>query len=187
MGDIPSTWPEFDVEQIQQPTTQYERMLGKEYPVESEEIWGVIIDAKNKTATILVSAETRQETNELNDDVKIESVFKALETQNPDFDRTKFHIEISWINQDDIGYFWFSAFLLYSKEWKLLSYINEKWEILLDMNTFNPYMDSFEENMMKHIWIEIGIWEDWKWYRKSKKRWIVKEWSPQFDRYIISK
>ena len=119
-------------------------------------------------------------------ELKIQSVFKALENKYKDFDRTKFDIKISWLKQSEIDYIWYWIFLLYSKDWKLLSYIKDNWKTLLDMTKFNPYMDSFEENMMKYLWIEIWIWQDWKWFLNDEY-WITKEWAEEFDRYIISK
>ena len=130
---------------------------------------------------------TKQTNEQKETQLKIEVVFQALENKYPDFDRTKFKIQISWLNKKDLNYLWYWVFLLYSKESKLLSYIKDNWETILDMTNFEPYMDSFEENMMKHIGIEIWIWKDWKWYKRSKKHWIIKEWSLKFDRYIISK
>lgn len=119
-------------------------------------------------------------------ELKVESVFEALENRYSNFDRTKFKIEISWLKKSEISYLWYWVFLLYAKKWELLSYIKDSWETLLDMTKFNPYKDSFEKSMMNHIWINIWKWKDWKWFLNDEY-WTTKEWEEEFDRYIISK
>ena len=120
-------------------------------------------------------------------ELKIQSVFQALEEKFwGQFDRTKFSITISWLLERDLNYLWYGVFLLHSKDGKLLSYIKDNWDTIIDMTNFNPYLDSFEKNMMNHIWITMWIWEDWKWFLNYES-WITKEWEEEFDRYIISK
>ncbi len=137
-------------------------------------------------------------------ELKIQEVFQALENKYPDFDRSKFKIEISGLSQEDLDYLWYEVFLLYSKDWKLLSYIKDNWETILDMTTFEPYWDNtLAKNIDKYMWFFIWIWEDWKWYvkfwkwrwheteawkkSKNKEEALYIEWSKDFDSYIFSK
>ena len=135
-------------------------------------------------------------------ELKIQAVFQALESRYPDFDKAKFRVEISGLTQEDLDYLWYWVFLLYSKDWKLLSYINDNWETILDMSTFDPYWDNtLAKNIDKYMWFIIWIWGDWKWfiqrwnwkwqetrawkkYKKYKIE-IFKQWDTKFDRYII--
>ena len=135
-------------------------------------------------------------------ELKIQAVFNALENRYTDFDRTKFNIKVSWLTQEDLDYLGYWVFLLYSKDWKLLSYIKDNWETILDMTTFDPYWDNtLAENIDKYMWFIIWVWEDWKWfiqrwnwkweetrawkkYKKDKIE-IFKQWDTKFDRYII--
>ena len=132
--------------------------------------------------------EVMQESRERKEkELKVESVFQALEEKFwNQFDRSKFSITISWLWERDLNYLWYWVFLLHSKDWKLLSYIKDNWDTIIDMTNFNPYLDSFEKNMMNHIWITMWIWEDWKWFLNDES-WITKEGEEEFDRYIISK
>ena len=87
MSDIPSTWPDNSavLQQIQTPS-QYERVLGKESPIQSNRIKGVIIDVKDKNITIITNPEkyselqnTKQQTDALSEDFKQEFIEKLKE------------------------------------------------------------------------------------------------------------
>ena len=91
MSDIPSTWPDNSaVLQQNQTPSHYERVLGKEYPIQSNKIKGVIIDVKDKNITIITNTEkyselqnTKQQTEALSEDFKQEFIEKLKKL--PDF------------------------------------------------------------------------------------------------------
>lgn len=75
MADIPSTLPDNYVElHQQQAPSHYERVLWKEYPIQSQEVWGVIVDVKKWVATIIRKAEiswaTQHETKALKEQME---------------------------------------------------------------------------------------------------------------------
>lgn len=148
MSDIPSTWPDnWYIEQNIKPTSHYEKILWKEYPVESKEIWGVIIDTKKWVITIVQKAETKKETNKLNNNFKIESVFKNLEEKNPDFDRENFKIEKAPLLQEEIDYLWYELFIISNKKGVELYFVDNEWETIIDLTKLKT--DDFKHLLVK--------------------------------------
>lgn len=85
MADFNSTSPELyhQVNHNETPS-HYERRLDS-FPAVSEKTWRVIIDTENNVATILVSGETKKETNELNESLTLDELYDK---------------EISWLDEN---------------------------------------------------------------------------------------
>lgn len=136
MSDIPSTWPENSaiLQQIKAPSW-YEKVLGKEYQIQSNQIKGVILNVKDKNITIINNPEkysqlkeTKQQTEDLNEDFKQKFINKLKKTSSREDilksieDWTIKIIEIPWDNnlywlsiKSDLDY-------IYDLEWKM--YVN---------------------------------------------------------------
>jgi len=111
-------------------------------------------------------------------ELKIEQIYTALENKDPEFDRTNFIIK------DAMLWEWYDTYCLYSKQWKLLSYINSNWETILDMESFKPFKDSLDKAFKNWVWIDYIKKDDWKWYLLLTINWKIKEyveWSKNFN------
>lgn len=107
MGDFNSTSPELyhQVNHNETPS-HYERRLDS-FPAVSEKTWRVIIDTENNVATILVSGETKKETQKLNSELatewltkeEIAEIDKKYSVENLDwvlkYQERKFFVEVS--------------------------------------------------------------------------------------------
>ena len=96
------------------------------------------------------------------EELKIESVFQALEQRFwAKFDRKQFDISISNLTQEEIDYLWYEVFLLSKKWWFELSYINEKWKIIVDLTKID--INSFKNLLLwKNWWWNLWKYESWQ-------------------------
>lgn len=80
MIDTPSIWPDnWYVEANIKPKSHYERVLWKDYPVQSKEVWGVIVKVKDRVTTIVINkGKIRWETNDKTGELK-EKLTKKVE------------------------------------------------------------------------------------------------------------
>lgn len=179
MADIPSTWPDNYVELIEQQTpSHYEKILGKDYPVLSQKIWGVVFDMKKNIITILDSPEVKQdpkrEINELNEEI-IEQLIQNLKnlpdyewsrlqevvenweleivkTKPVSFQKQKFEIQVNE-----------SKYALYEKWWNLLYFVELNWDKYFNVDWVRKWVARW--------WIESWI-ELFFWWKQVLEEWV---------------
>ncbi len=170
MADIESTWPDNYVElnQLQTPS-HYERKLDS-FSTVWEKTWRVIIDTENNVATILVSGETKQETNELNEILNKTIIQKLVNTNNQEIIASIENwslktIEIPWKER-----------LAISLNWTDIDYISKyNWEIIFNLKKFKGtemVWDMINVNLKDKYWV---VFESWSYYQEWKKISIYNE------------
>lgn len=179
MGDFNSTSPELyhQVNHNETPS-HYERRLDS-FPAVSEKTWKVIIDTENNVATILVSGETKKETNELNEDLKQSFIKKLKETTtNEDIKdaiekQTLKVVEIPWKEKIAISLNWNNIDYIYSLNWT--EYFDFKWR-RDDMIRYSAY-----RWVIKRYYVENN--ENWTYYLSKwdkKLNSFSKEWLNEY-------
>lgn len=136
MADIPSTWPDNYVELNQQQTpSHYEKILGKDYPVLSQKIWGVVFDMNKNLITILESPEVKQnpkrEINELNNEIQEKHSDSLSKIQDNEHIKTAIEnwtIKVFETPSSEVLAIsvWSNLDYLYYKDWTLL--FSFKWK-----------------------------------------------------------
>ena len=165
MADFNSTSPElYHQVNHNETTSHYERRLDS-FPSVSEKTWRVIIDTENNVATILVSNETKKETNELNESLK-QDFIKRLKTKTT---REDVREAIERWNLKTIEIPWKERIAL-SLNWVDIDYIsNLDWEIIFNLKKFkNTEMvwDMININLKDKYWI---LFENWKYFLNWKE------------------
>lgn len=180
MSDIPSTSPDNSAVLHQNQTpSHYERVLGKEYPIQSNKIKGVIIDVKDKNITIITNPEkysqlqnTKQQTEALSENLKQEFIEKLKKL--PDFEWSKVQkaiekqtIEIKKIPDR-------KAYVIYeNKKWNLIYITELDWKPYTNIDYFRekPFFEDWIKSWYLRQWyskIEISDWL-WKLFSKDWK------------------
>lgn len=172
MSDIPSTWPDSSaLLQQNQTSSHYERVLGKEYPIQSNKIKGVIIDVKDKNITIITNPDkyselqnTKQQTEALSENFKQEFIEKLKKL--PDFEWSKVQeaiekqtIEIKKIPDRNV-------YAIYeSVNWNLVYLTKLDWGRYTNVDYFRDreiFEDSLQAWYIKEWYSKIEL-NNWLW------------------------
>lgn len=137
---------------------------------------------------------SKEERQKLNENVLIENVRKRLIAKYPEqksfFETAVIKVMQLWkdINEYTQVHNMINTniFLLYSQDWKLLSYIDQEWNTMFDVSSFN-----FDEDL-KNLYHKK---QHNTYIRKNNKTWKLElfdnwktynEWSENFNDYIFS-
>ncbi len=184
MADLNSTSPDIyhQVNNNETPT-HYERRLDS-FPNVSEKTWKIIIDTENNIATILVSSETKQQTEALSEDFKQEFIEKLKKL--PDFEWSKVQeaiekqtIEIKKIPDRN----WYAIYE--SKIWNLVYITKLDWTRYTNVDYFRDtpwYEDSLQAWYIREWYSKITL-ENWLWklYNKNWKEILIYS-----DEYMVA-
>jgi hypothetical protein len=94
-------------------------------------------------------------------ELKIESVFEALENRYSNFDRTKFKIDIAPLLQEEIDYLWYELFIVSNNQGIEISFVDNTGETIIDLQSIK--LDDFKHSLTKKAsWNYFIRWEDWR-------------------------
>jgi len=191
MSDIPSIWPDNSaiLQQIKAPSW-YEKVLGKEYQIQSNQIKGIILNVKDKNITIINNPEkysqlqdTKQQTEALSEDFKQEFIEKLKKL--PDFEWSKIQEVIkNWkleiIKTKPISFkkqkleilINESKYALYEKWWNLLYFVELNWDKYFHVDRVREWIAwwTIENRLESYFWwrqvLENWIYNIYIWDRK---------------------
>lgn len=141
---------------------------------------------------------SKEERLRLKEELLISEVRKKLIAKYPEqkdfFMKAKIKVmqlwkNIEWHNSmvSEIGG---NIFLLFSLDWKLLSYLNSDWTINFDISKFNfddDFWNLLNKSQSKKNWNSYIINKDWKLFLYNSKGDIYyPEWSHPFNVYIFA-
>jgi len=190
MADFISTSPEFSHEPL---TPKVEVVSWVPENIDNK-TKNILIDTKNKTAVILVSAETRQQSKELNDEFKKQFIEKLKHLPDYEWSKVKvaiekWTIEIKKTKTIQYKYWWLelsidSKYAIYEKWWNLIYIVNNHWEKYINIDKLrNWFSNAFLQTWLDLNWInQVKEWEKYNLYKWNKK---IEIWSDEYEYYII--
>jgi len=185
MADFNSTSPDIYHQVNNNETlTHYERRLDS-FPNVSEKTWKIIIDTEKNIATILVSSETKQQTETLSEDFKLKFIDKLKKL--PDYEGSrlqevveKWELEIvktkpiSFTKQKLKLEIKNSKYALYEKWWNVLYFVELNWDKYFHVDRVRKWI----------AWWTIENWlELFFWWRQVLENWIynIYIWDRKID------
>lgn len=119
-----------------------------------------------KAVNEIIRSDSLKEQEKLENDYKIEAVFKKLENEPwTDFNRADFNLELLPLTSEEKKYLWYELFILSKKLWDKLSYVNSYWEKIVDLTKEHVYY--FEDLLISKDWWEnLFTNESWQLFYK---------------------
>jgi len=172
MWDLPANTPIDYLQQDKINNPPIEQKLEK-IPQISEKVWGVVFDVKNWVAKIIISWETKNKTNELNEQLKQELIEKLKKLPDYEWSKVQESIEKWTIEIKKIP--WKELLAIYEKqEGNIIYLIKTNWE-----KYFN--LDRVRKSVLR--WI-LEIWyKKISWVEEKLENWIYNlyKWNIKID------
>lgn len=137
---------------------------------------------------------SKEERQKLNESVLVENVRKKLIAKYPEqkcfFETAIIKVMELWKDikeyNDVKKQLWTDIFLLFSADWKLLSYLDNNWNTMFDISNFD--FDNDFKNLVLKKNFNVYFFrdkKDWK-LKLNEKGKIFEEWSPKFNDTIYA-